>query len=494
MEQQPQQPIMRSIEKNRKLFEEKLGIDVSFDIGYRTINVLGRDVDFYYTNGLADTQFVTEILKKIIEINDFEHEKRKVPEIVKNRLANHQFEEIKSVDDAAVEVMSGLLVVIVDGHDVAYVVDVRSYPGRGPEEPDTERVVRGARDGFTENIIENAGLARRRVRDERLRLEIMQVGRRSKTDLSIMYIKDIADPGLIEKVRHDIKQIDVDGLAMSDKTIEEFILKQSKTPFPLVRYTERPDVAAAHLFEGHVLVMVDTSPSVMITPTTFFHHVQHAEEFRQVPMVGTFVRWVRYLGIMASLFLLPLWILFVLQPDILPEGLSYIGPSDEGNIPIVVQALLADIGIEFLRIAAIHTPTAVSTALGLIAAVLIGEIAIEVGLFTPEIILYIAIAAVGSFATPSYELSVANKISRLLLVIFTAVFGVKGLVIGFTLYVLILARTISLNTPYLWPLIPFNPQAMYHMLFRISVPLQKRRPSIVHPQDNYRRPPETPEN
>ncbi|MDQ0350903.1 stage V sporulation protein AF [Alkalibacillus filiformis] len=478
--------IKSSITENRKIFEEKLGLDVSFDIGYRTIIVLGKEVDFYYVNGLVDTEFVTEILKKVIEINDFEENENKVPEIVKNRLANHQFEEIQSVDDAATEIMSGLLVVLVDGKDKAFVVDVRNYPGRGPEEPDTERVVRGSRDGFTENIIENAGLTRRRVRDENLRLEIMQVGRRSKMDVSIMYIDDIADPGLIETVRSEIEKIDVDGLSMSDKTLEEFILSQAKTPFPLVRYTERPDVASAHLFEGHVLVMVDTSPSVMITPTTYFHHVQHAEEFRQVPFVGTFVRWVRFLGILASLFLLPLWLLFVLEPDRLPENLAYIGPSDEGNVPIVVQALLADLGLEFLRIAAIHTPTAVSTALGLIAAVLIGEIAIEVGLFTPEIILYVAIAAVGSYATPSYELSVANKISRMALVILTASFGVLGLVLGMTLYALILTRTYSLNTPYLWPLIPFNGKALYNILFRVSVPIQERRPSIVHPQDDKR--------
>lgn len=168
---------------------------------------------------------------------------------------------------------------------------------------------------------------------------------------------------------------------MADKTVEEFIVNQSYNPFPLVRYTERPDVAANHVLEGHVIIIVDTSPSVIITPTTLFHHVQHAEEYRQAPSVGTFLRWVRFFGILASTLFLPIWFLFVLQPDLLPDNMKFIGLNKDMHIPIILQIFLADLGIEFLRMAAIHTPTALSTAMGLIAAVLIGQIAIEVGLF-----------------------------------------------------------------------------------------------------------------
>ncbi|CAM5256677.1 stage V sporulation protein AF [Bacillus safensis FO-36b] [Bacillus safensis subsp. safensis] len=152
-------------------------------------------------------------------------------------------------------------------------------------------------------------------------------------------------------------------------------------------YTERPDVAANHILEGHVIIITDTSPSVIITPTTIFHHVQHAEEYRQAPAVGTFLRWVRFLGILCFTFLLPIWFLFILEPNLLPDNLSYIGFNKPSHIPVIFQVFLADFGVEFLRMAAIHTPTALSTAMGLIAAVLIGQIAIDVGLFTPEVIL-----------------------------------------------------------------------------------------------------------
>ncbi|WP_240468650.1 spore germination protein [Gracilibacillus sp. YIM 98692] len=476
--------IYASLKQTQSYMESKLGIGVSFDVGFREIKILKKDVQLYYVTGLVDTDYVIEIIKKLISINDDELDGTDLYSVVDNRIVHQQVEKSKTYDEAIDQMLSGLLVIFIDGEEECFIVDVRSYPGRSPQEPDTEKVIRGSRDGYTENIIENTALTRRRVRDERLRHEILQVGERSKTDICISYIQDVADEGLINLVKDELNQIDVDGISMADKTIEEYLVHQGFNPYPQVRYTERPDVASTHLFEGHVLIMVDTSPSMIILPTTYFHHVQHAEEYRESPSVGTFVRWVRFFGIFAALFLLPFWLLLVIEPALLPEQLHFIGPNETGNVPILVQILLADIGIEFLRMAAIHTPTPLSTAMGLIAAVLIGEIAIQVGLFSAEVILYVAISAVGSFATPSYELSVANKMVRLLLVIVTFLFQVQGFVIGVTVFLLFLISTRSLNTPYLWPLIPFNDKALAQILFRLSYPLSQTRPSIVHPKNN----------
>ncbi|ABO67581.1 MULTISPECIES: spore germination protein [Geobacillus] len=481
-------PIAEKLVDNAKFLQNRIGVGTSFDLGVRKIHVLNREVHIYYCNGLCDTQYIIELLKQIVRVNDDERQAAQARQIIENRLVHQQVSPVTSLDEAVDQLLSGLIIIFIEGESTGFAVDVRSYPGRQPQEPDTEKVVRGARDGYVENIIVNTALTRRRIRDERLRFEILQVGERSKTDICIAYIQDVADPGLVELVKNELKQINIDGLTMGDKTVEEFLVKQGYNPYPLVRYTERPDVAATHLLEGHVLIMVDTSPSVIITPTTFFHHVQHAEEYRQSPGVGTFVRWVRFLGILSSLFLLPLWMLFVLEPSLLPDSWAFIGPNKQTNIPVVIQILIADFGIEFLRMAAIHTPTPLSTAMGLIAAVLIGQIAIDVGLFVPEVILYVAVAAIGSFATPSYELSIANKICRLALVILVALFKVPGLVIGTTVYFLWLASIRSLNTPYLWPFIPFDPAAFMQIIVRRSTAGAKVRPSIVHPQDQQKQP------
>jgi stage V sporulation protein AF len=483
-------PIPESLQEIEHYMKQRVGLGVSFDFGVRKLKILKKDVHFYWITGLCDTQFIIETVEELVRINDHEKLSADLFKIVENRLVNQSVSPIKTLDEMVTQVLSGLIVVVVEGANTALAVDVRSYPGRSPQEPDTEKVVRGSRDGFVENIVINTALTRRRIRDERLRFEILKVGERSKTDVAIGYINDIADPDLVNILRKELKAIKIDGIPMADKTIEEFILKQGFNPYPLVRYTERADVAAAHLLEGHVVIYVDTSPSVIIAPTTYFHHVQHAEEFREAPVMGTFVRWSRFLGILTSIFLLPLWLLFVLEPSLLPDRLSFIGPNEQTNIPIVMQILLADFGLEFLKIAAIHTPTPLSTAMGLIAAVLIGQIAIEVGLFVPEVILYVAVAGIGTFTTPSYELSVANKIGRILLVILVSIFHTPGFVIGSTLLFIHLVTTRTLNTPYFWPFLPFEPKGFLQIIFRRAVPGSILRPSIVHPRNRYRQPPD----
>jgi len=487
-EMKNKKPIPKKLSEIEQYMEDRVGLNVSFDLGVRKIKILKKEVHMYYVNGLCDTQFVMSILDELLNINDHERLSSNIQKIIENRINHQSVQLIQTLDEVVDQVLSGLVAIILEDDEKAIIVDTRSYPGRQPEEPDTEKVVRGSRDGFVENIIVNTALTRRRIRDERLRFEILKVGERSKTDVAIGYIKDVANPDLVRTIKKELKNIDIDGITMADKTVEEFLVKQGYNPFPLVRYTERADVASTHLLEGHVLIYVDTSPSVIITPTTFFHHVQHAEEYRQSAAVGTLIRWTRYLGILASIFLLPLWLLFALDESLLPKAIDYIGPNKDSNVPLIMQIFLADIGIEFLRIAAIHTPTPLSTSMGIIAAVLIGQIAVDVGLFVPEVILYVAVAAIGTYSTPSYELSVANKIARVFLLILTAIFKVPGFVIGSTLYILYLAQIRSLNTPYFWPVIPFHPRAFMQILIRKSVPGSKIRPSIVHPLNRNKQP------
>ncbi|TWI58043.1 spore germination protein [Halalkalibacter nanhaiisediminis] len=486
-------PISRKIAENEQVLKERLGFGTSFDVGVRTLTILDTQINIYFVNGLCDVQYIIEIMRELmlLEARGLKtlHTKArdvKVREAIQNHIPHIQFEYESSLDNAITRMLSGLIFILIDGEDKAIVVDVRKYPGRSPEEPDTERVVRGARDGYTENIILNTALTRRRIRDERLRNEIMQVGVRSKTDICVSYIEGIADPDLVEIIKKELKAINIDGLTMADKIVEEYVVRQGMNPFPLVRYTERPDVAAEHLLEGHILIIVDASPSVIIAPTTLFHHVQHAEEYRQAPFIGSFIRWTRFTGIFFSLFILPLWLLLVIQPSLLPSRLDFIGPEDTKNIPIVLQILFAELGIDLLRMAAIHTPSPLATALGLVAALLIGEIAIQVGYFTPEVILYVALGAIGMFATPSYELGIALRVTRLLLIIVVAIFKVPGFVVGGTLFVLILTAIKALNKPYLWPFLPFDPPAFWQIFIRATVPSIRFRPSIVNPQDPIR--------
>ncbi|GGL46755.1 spore germination protein [Sporolactobacillus putidus] len=487
--QEEKTPISADIRENSEKMRQILDFGpANFDMGERSIRLLGQESKIYYTNSLMDTSILVVMMREFMRFsNDNEHTSDVFQEI-KQHLVHEQVEEITTLNDVVDKMLTGRIVLLVDGETTGFSIDLRHYPGRQPQEPEVEKVVRGSKDGFTENIIENSGLIRRRIRDPHFRSELVQVGERSKTDVSLCYIKDLANPELIKTLKKELKSIKIDGIPMADNAVEEFVLKQGWNPFPLARYTGRPDVAAAHILEGHVVMITDTSPSAMILPTTFFHHIQHAEEYRQVTISGAYERWARFIAIFASIFLVPLWLLLV-QDHLLPSQLSFIGPDKKNfHIPLLIQILIAEVGIETLRMAAIHVPTPLSTALGLIAAVLIGQIAIEVGVFVPEVILYTSVSAVGGFATPSYDLQLANKIVRVVLILTVAFFHVPGFMIVTTLTIIYLSHVKNLNTPYLWPFIPFNPTGLYNILIRRAMPTSVLRPSIVRPLDKYRQP------
>ncbi|WP_404322385.1 spore germination protein [Cytobacillus firmus] len=483
LEKARREPVKVSLKDNIEYLRDALGVDKSFDVIQLDVEYAEREMALYLVDGFVKDDILHYLMKMLAGLDAAQLEGDTLSRLIKTYIPYVEVETTDDLDKVVDMVLAGPTALVVDGIDEVILIDARTYPVRGPQEPDIERVVRGSRDGFVETLVFNTALTRRRIRDRTLRMEYMQVGRRSKTDIVVSYIEDIADPDMVKKIKESISKIDTDGLPMAEKSIEEFISGRHWNPYPMVRYTERPDTAATHLYEGHVCIIVDGSPSVIITPTTFWHHLQHAEEYRNKPLVGAYLRFVRFLAVWASIFLLPLWYLFAIEPQLLPDALSYIGPNDTGELPLVVQFLMIELGLDMLRMAAIHTPSALATALGLVAALMIGQVAVEVGLFINEVILYLAIAAIGTFSTPSYEMSLANRLIRIGLLISTSIFHTYGYVVGILLMIIMLARMKSFGVPYLWPFIPFNLRAFRDVLLRSPIPLKNRRPRFLHPKD-----------
>lgn len=474
----------------KKVLKEVIGLGVSFDVVFREMNFAGRNAGLLFLNGFTNDAVVTDILTRLTYLTPEDVSNQALTEMMTRYIPHVQVERDTRLSKVINEVLSGICALFIEDAHSAILLDTRKYPVRGLEEPAVERVVRGARDGFTETLVTNVNLVRRRVRDPGLHVEVMKVGRRTRTDVCLVFIDDIVDRTQVEAIRDKIKEVDLEGLPLGDKQLEEAIVNKGWHPFPLVRYSERPDVVSSHLLEGRVVVMVDTSPSVMIMPTTFLDLCQHAEENRQTPFMGTYLRWIRFIGIFASMFLLPLWMLLVVHPELKPPGLDIIGPQENAKIPIILQFLIVEFGVDLLRLAAVHTPTPLASAMGLIAAILIGDIAVKTGLFVNEVVLYMAVASIGMYATPSYELGLANRMVRLLLLLATALFGVKGFVIGTTLLILLLTTHRSYNSSYLWPFIPFSAKAMGEILFRKPLLLSRRRPAHNKTRDNTKMGPE----
>jgi stage V sporulation protein AF len=483
-----QENIPRSLREVQRILEERVGLGTSFDLVLREMVFGAKRIGIFYCNGFAKDDVLTQILDRLSYVEPGVVQEHTLETFYEKLVPHIQVKRYSKMSEVVGQVLKGSTALFIEGESATLTIDVKAYPVRTTEEPDLERVVRGSRDGFVETLLTNITLVRRRIRDERLKLEIVQIGKRTKTDVCISYINDIADPNLVESIKDKVNKVEIDGLPLGEKQLEEAIINKGWNPYPLVRFSERPDVVSAHLLEGHVCIFVDTSPSVIILPSTFFHHVQHAEEFRQTPFIGTYLRWVRFIGIMASLFLLPLWYLMVVEPSLKPQGLEFIGPQKASHLPVFVQFLLADVGIDLMRMAAVHTPTPLATAMGLVAAILIGDIAVKTGLFINEVILYLAVASIGMFATPSYELGLANRIIRLALLILVAIFHVPGLIVGATVWLIWLTTRRSFNSPYMWPFIPFNAKSFFSILVRRPLLDNKTRMSLTKPIDGTRQP------
>lgn len=466
-------------QENYDYLFRKLGADINYDVIPYQLSVGGKQAAFFMVQGFVDDKVLAMLLSNISLLPEIESQAL-FSALKEKYFPVSQIEIVEDLDHLIDGVLMGQVAFIMDGVSQGLLLDLRAFAARGPQEPDLEKVVRGSRDGFTETVVYNTQLIRRRIRDENLRTKMLQIGRRSKTDVCVCYIEDVANSNLVAMVLEKLQAIDIDGLPMAEKSVEELITPgMIWNPFPKVRYTERPDVAAEHLLEGHILILVDTSPSVIILPATYFYHFQHAEEFRQSPLIGGYLRIVRMVAIFLSVFILPLWYLGVVE-----QGIAI-----PGSVSLFGQLIIAEIVVDIIRLAAIHTPSPLTTSLGLVAALLVGNLSVDLGLFSTHVVMYTAAAATASFATPSYELSMAHRLVRILL-IFAVFLGGK---IGFWLAVagvfFFLAKSKSFGIPYLWPLVPFQPRALKEIFFRTPISKQIYRPAILQPQNKVRQKP-----
>ena len=452
--------------KKHELIENNIGMNNTFDFTKRIVtNDEGLEIFIYFNPFLIDSIKVSRLMTSLIKIKEtitidtFE-------ERLQNEFISESMIFTKDLSEVVRSIFNGDVAFIVDGLDIMVYMETKSYPSRSISEPDSEKVVRGSRDGFTENFAINIGLIRRRVKTNNLVMKLYEIGDISKTKVVLVYLKDVINKETLDIITKKLDKLKVKELTMSDKALEELLVDNTFTPYPLVKYTERPDTLAMHLYQGMFGLLVDTSPSAILAPVTLFDHLQHAEEYRQTVVSGSYLRVIRSIGIILSFFIIPLW--FALSNlSSPPTFIEFLLPKNITANNLFMQIIIVEIGVELIRMASIHTPTALSTSMGLISGIIIGDMAIEVGLFNEKVVILSAIASIGSYITPSYELSVANKIMKLLLLLIVYIFKIPGLIIGTLIIVFYLAKLKSFNRPYLYPLIPFNIKDMFKQLVRI---------------------------
>ena len=371
-------------------------------------------------------------------------------------------------EDIVTSVLLGKTLLLVEGLSGAALMDAKEYPGRSVEEPPDGKVLRGSHDGFIEAVVPNMALLRRRIRDPHLTMEGHKVGLRSRTDAVLCYLDDKVDRQLLEEVREKLESIAVNSLSMAQESVAEVIRpKQWYNPFPKVRYTERPDTAAASIMEGNIVLMVDNSPSVMILPTTFFDFTQEANEFYFPPLVGSYLRLLRIIVFLISMFITPVWYLMVSEPGRLPEWLEFLSSPEPAFLDLLWQLLVVEFLVDVLKLASLNTPDSLSNSFSMLGALILGDFAVQAGWLGPEVLVYMAFVSVASFAQPSYEMGYAFKLLRVVLLLITAVLDVWGFVLGVVGILVLLATTKPMvGKDYLYPLIPFNGKALRRLIIR----------------------------
>ncbi|MCC8106443.1 MAG: spore germination protein [Clostridiales bacterium] len=424
--------------------KQVLPVDESFDLIQRDIRIGGREASFYFVDGMLNDEALLKILDSILKITPEE-----MPEDADQLIKKFPYSEVETIeefDQAVRMVLSGMTVMFVDGYGKAIQIDCRTYPVRSVEEPDMDKSLRGSKDGFVETVVFDTALIRRRIRDPNLIMEIVEVGTSSRSDVVLCYMKNLIDPKLLETVRERIQAIDTPDLCMNQQSLAEALIgTRWYNPFPKFKFTERPDTAAACIMEGKLTILVDNAPSAMILPTSIFDMIEEANDYYFPAWTSLYLKISRVLILIVTVFLTPVYLLLMQNPQWVPPLFDFVLIRDTINIPLIWQLLILELAIDGLRLAALNTPNMLSTPLSIFAGLVLGEFAVTSGWFNTEVMLYMAFVAVANYTQPNFELGYAVKFMRMMILILTAVFGVYGFIAGCIILLLLLCTNKTLS-------------------------------------------------
>ena len=417
-------------DKNVDYMNQMLPIEDSFDIVQRDIQIGGKDATFYFIDGFTKDESMLKIMDSFFNIKEGDMPKDAAA-FATTCIPYVEVDVIGDFDQIFRNLLSGVTCLFIDGYQACLAIDCRTYPARSVDEPDKDKSLRGSRDGFVETIVFNTALMRRRIRDRHLVMKMLEVGESSRTDVALCYMEDRVDHELLKNLNYRIRDIKVDDLRMNQQSLAECLFKRKwYNPFPKFKFTERPDTAAACLLEGKVVILVDNSPSAMILPTSILDIIEEANDYYFPTLTGMYLKISRALITFLTIFLTPVFLLFMQNLSWLPKIFAFVAVKDTVNIPLIFQLLMLEVAIDGLRLAALNTPSMLSTPLSVIAGLVMGEFSVKSGWFNAEVMLYMAFVAVANYTQPNFELGYALKFMRLELLVLTAVFNWIGFLAG----------------------------------------------------------------
>ena len=449
------------LKENIQLFHSLLPLDSSFDFITREISLGNTNCYFISINGMCDLE-ILQFLFSNIEEEDFTsshlYASKNIPNFIKNCFTYAQISFSSSVPQILQSILSGPSLLLIDGYDQALIIDTRKYPARSLEEPDTEKVIKGAHDGFIETLLTNCNLLRRRLRTPNLVFSLHTVGTVSATDVAVCYLKDCCDNELLQQIEKSLDSLQVSCLTMGIHSLKELLVKKSFFhPLPSFFLTSRPDVAASYLAEGYLLLLADNSPFAMVLPCNIFQFTQSPEDYYKAPLVGTYLRLLRLFCTFLSLLLLPAILYLSYRPELLSIQFQGLLPQGQSFLSVFIHLLFVEFGLDLFKYASSHAASPFSSSLGLIGGLLIGDMAVTLDWTNPVILFYGALTLLSGLAISTIELADAIKMYRLWLLLLVYLLLDYGLWIGgFLVLLSILTTPIYGKKSYFWPLFPLR--------------------------------------
>jgi stage V sporulation protein AF len=459
-----------SLKENIAHMDGILNTDMNFDIIRKGITIGEREACIYFIDGFLEEAIMEKLLEFLYKLKP--EEVPKTPQEMVERVVPYvEVSAMEEGDTILQSLLSGVTCLFIDGYAACIGLDCRTYPMRSVDEPAKDKALRGSKDGFVETVVFNTALIRRRIRSPKLSMEILNAGTTSRTDIVLCYMEDRVDRKLLREIRGRINAIKVDALTMNQESLAECIYERKwYNPFPKFKFTERPDSASAAILEGNIVILVDNSPQAMIVPTSIFDIIEEADDYYFPPVTGSYLRLTRFLISQVTLYLTPVFLLLFQNPQWIPSWLQFIQIKGAVNVPIFWQFLMLELAIDGLRLAAVNTPSMLSTPLSVVAGIVLGQFTVDSGWFNSEVMMYMAFVAIANYTQSSYELGYALKFMRLIMLCLTALFHVWGFIAGvlITVTAIVSNRTIA-GKSYIYPLFPLNLNQLKKRFLRLRL-------------------------
>ncbi|WP_020619688.1 spore germination protein [Paenibacillus daejeonensis] len=478
-----QEPIPANMTDTLHLVKTRLGH--STDLVTRQMQVMHAwPAALLYIEGMVDTQMLHQsilesLMQEVRPLPEWEGDKSACLTYLRNEvLVAGDMETVDKLSDLLDFLLAGSVILQLDGLSTAIAISACGWEDRNVTEPQSQTVVRGPMEGFTENLRTNTTLVRRKIRSPELWLETMPIGRVTKTNVALMFIHGVAEDGIVEEVRRRLRAIEIDSVLESGY-LEEFIQDTAKSPFPTLYNSERPDTIAAGLLEGRVAILVDGTPFVLLVPALFNHFFQSPEDYYQRADISTLIRMIRYLCFFIAMLAPSFYIaITTYHQEMLPTGLLInLAAQREGvPFPAFIEAVLMELTYEILREAGVRIPKTVGQAVSIVGTLVVGQAAVEAGVVSAAMVIIVSITAISSYVIPENGMSIAVRMLRFVLMGLAAAFGFYGILIGMLCILLHLTSLRSFGVSYMSPYAPFQPSDIKDTLFRLPWTHMRRRP------------------